>query len=196
MNIYRIFLILLLLSSSHLVAHEGLSSAMIGIDAGNWKPSALDAAPENPLRRVDGASYYIGLTGTTPSIGGFAVRFSVLQWQQSDLAGRTNKESVTLRLFSASLKNSIIPDSPLTPFVTFGLGTIWSREVPALSKGKVPLDRAGVGIDVGAGLDFLVRKNWALALEYHYIYAKFAKVVGLTDNYSGPKISLALNFLF
>ena len=199
MNIfYRTFSVLLICLFSHnLLAQDRLASANIGVEVGNWKPSTLDAEQGNPFKLVEGAHLYFGINGSTPAIGGYALRFGIFQWQQDGLENRTNKESITLRHFSTGIKNSILPNSPITPYVSLGIAAIWSREVPAEFKGeKIPLDRAGIGIDVGAGLDFLVQNRWAVALEYQYVYAKFAKSVGQTDNYSGPKISLKLLYLF
>lgn len=191
----KLFIILLLLSTC-LFASEQLSRANIGLEVGNWKPGDLDSEPGNPFEIVEGAEAYFGLTGSTPSLGGYSLRFTIFQWKQSGLE-QINKESVTLRHFSAGIKNAVLPNSPVTPYVAIDLAAIWSREVPVESKGdKIPLDRAGIGIDVGAGLDFLVGNNWALAVEYQYVYSKFSQTVGLTDNYSGPKISLKLLYLF
>lgn len=194
--ISTILLITLFISTSA-IAQNNLQNANIGLEFGNWKPSTLDDQQGNPFRMVDGAELYYGIFGTTPTVGGIALRFGVFQWQQKNLEERTNKESITLRHFSTGIKNSIIPNSPVTPYVSFGMSAIWSREVPAEYKGdKIPLDKAGLGIDFGAGLDFLLKEKLALSLEYQYLYAKFTKAVGLTDNYSGPKISLKLLYIF
>ena len=177
-------------------AQNVVSKGTLGLLVGNWKPYHLDTHPANPLKTVQGAKPFIGLTGTTPSFNGYSLSFTVFQWHQKGLE-HINKESVFLRHFSVGLKNAVLPNSPVTPYVSVGLAAIWSREVPVKSKGeKIPLDRAGIGFDVGAGLDFLIKNKYGLVIEYQYVYAKFAKTVGLTDNYSGPQISLKLLYLF
>jgi opacity protein-like surface antigen len=192
-----LFICFTIFTTSSSFAQSRLSSANIGLEIGNWKPSTLDDKQGNPLGQVDGADLYFGFIGSTPAFGGYALRFGVFQWQQHGLEERTNKESITLRHFSTGIKNSMLPLSPITPYVSFGVSAIWSREVPIKHNGdKIALDRAGIGIDVGAGLNLLVHQKWAIALEYQYLYAKFSKPVGLTDNYSGPKISFKLLYIF
>ncbi len=192
-----IFLILLFFSLAFAHAKENLAKAGIGLEYGNWKPSTLDSNPGDPFNNVRGAAPYRGITFVTPSFKNYSLRFSILQWQQKDLADRTTKESVTLRHFSADIKNLIIAESKIVPYVSYGISAIWSREVPVGSDHeKIPLDRAGYGVNVGAGVDLQVLEHWAVATEYQYMYAKFAKKVGLTDNYSGPKISFKVMYLF
>jgi len=176
---------------------ENLAKMGLGLEYGNWKPGTLDDNPGNPFKNVRGAAPYCGLTFVTPSFKNYSLRFSILQWQQKHLGDRTNKESVTLRHFSAEIKNLIIAESKIVPYVSYGISAIWSREVPVGSeREKIPLDRAGYGVNVGAGVDLQVLEHWAIAAEYQYMYAKFTKKVGLTDNYSGPKISFKVMCLF
>ncbi|MBN1481893.1 outer membrane beta-barrel protein [candidate division KSB1 bacterium] len=173
-----------------------LSRANIGIEYGVWKPSSLDAYPNQPLKSVDGADPIIGISFTSPFLKSHALRISLMQWQQRELM-QIGLESVTLRNLSFDLKYVLLPDYKLSPYVSYGIAAIWSREQPSGSKShEIPLDRAGWGFNLGAGIDFLVGRHLGLGMEYQYSYAVFAKPVGLTDNYSGPKIAAKLVFIF
>ncbi|RQW07751.1 hypothetical protein EH222_06635 [candidate division KSB1 bacterium] len=173
-----------------------LTRANIGLDYGVWKPSALDAYPNQPIKNVDGAAPYLGFAFTAPRFKGHAIRLSLMQWQQRDLV-EIDLESVTLRHLSVDLKYLVLPDYKISPYVSYGVAAIWSREQPhGSSAEKIPLDRAGWGFNLGAGIDFLLMTHAGMGVEYQYSYAVFAKRVGLTDNYSGPKIAIKLFYLF
>ena len=175
---------------------NNLTKGTIGVEVGLWKPSSIDDNPSKPFTNVKGADPYIGLNFTSPFFKDYAIRVTLLQWQQKELSNRIEWESVTLRHLSADLINSIFIGSTM-PFVSFGLAIIWSREVPVGSEEKkAPLDRAGYGANVGAGIGLQLTGHIGVMAEYQYLYAKFAKKVGLTDNYSGPKLSLKFLYIF
>jgi len=181
---------------SYSVTQERLARANIGVAYGVWKPSALDEYPNQPLKSVDGADPYIGLYFTAPRFSSHAIRISLMQWQQRDLV-QVDLESVTLRHLSFDLKYLVLPEYKISPYVSYGIAAIWSREQPNGSKEEdIPLDRAGWGFNLGAGIDFLLGKQIGLGVEYQYSYAVFSKRVGLTDNYSGPKIATKLFYIF
>ena len=46
------------------------------------------------------------------------------------------------------------------------------------------------------GFDFSITKKLTVAMEFRYHYVKFNQVVAFTENYSGPKISLGILYLF
>jgi len=173
------------------------SAGGLGAELGIWKPSSLDGNPSKPFKNVKGADPYWGISFVTPSFAGFALRVALIQWQQRLTDETAQLESVTLRHLSLDLKNQIVSQARISPYVCYGLAAIWSREKPVdVGDRKVPLDRAGYGVNVGAGLDVQALKHWAFAVEYQYLYAAFEKKVGLTDNYSGPKVSGRVMFLF
>ncbi len=169
----------------------------LGGELGVWKPSSLDAHPSKPFKNVKGADPYWGISFVTPSFASFALRVTLIQWQQNLTGTSSRLESVTLRHLSLDLKNQIVSQARISPYACYGLAAIWSREQPVdVGDKKVPLDRAGYGVNVGAGLDVQTLKHWAFAIEYQYLYAVFEKKVGLTDNYSGPKVSCKVMYLF
>jgi len=166
-----------------------------GLETSIWKPSSLDDYPARAFKPVTGSQASFGIFFFTPHLNNFALRISLMQWHQGELSDRSHLDSVTLRHLSLELKQSIVAGTRISPFVSYGLAAIWSRERPAGGV-KVPLDRAGFGVNVGAGVEVLILRNLGAGVEYHYLYAKFAKKVGLTDNYSGPKLTFRLMVLF
>ncbi len=178
------------------IARGTLEQPNIGLDYGVWKPSSLDAYPNQPMKTVDGSNPYIGVFFTTPVLNSHALRLSLMQWQQRELT-EIALESVTLRCLSADLKYILLPDNNLTPYVSYGAAAIWSREQPDnMQDEKAPLDRAGWGFNLGAGIDLLLGSFLGVGVEYQYSYAVFSKRVGQTNNYSGPKIAAKLFFIF
>lgn len=176
-------------------AQADVSRASVGIEYGIWKPSSLDDYASQPLKNIDGAEPYWGLTAVLPPFKSHALRLSIMQWQQNDLP-EVGLASVTLRHLSADLKYVVLPQTNISPYASYGVAAIWSRERPVGSEDKkIPLDRAGWGLNLGAGIDFQLHQRWALGIEYQYLYAMFPKRVGLTDNYSGPKLAARLLFL-
>lgn len=195
LNRFNMILTLLLIAA-FATAATGFPHPGLGVDFGIWKPSSLDGYPSQPMKNVDGASPYLGVSFTLPIFKSNTIRASLMQWQQKELQ-EVNLSSVTLWQLAVDLKYILLPQSNITPYACYGAAAIWSRELPKNSPGiTVPLDRAGWGFDVGAGIDFLLQQRWALGVEYQYIYAVFAKRVGMTDNYSGPKFTLRLMALF
>lgn len=173
-----------------------LAHANIGLDYGVWKPSSLDAYPNQPTKTVDGSDPYLGIFFTSPMIKSHALRISLMQWQQRDLP-EIDLASVTLRTLSFDMKYLVLPENNLSPYVSYGVAAIWSREESnAVQSEKVPLDRAGWGFNLGAGIDVIIGQHIGFGAEYQYSYAVFSKRVGLTDNYSGPKIAAKLFFIF
>ena len=199
--IYKIYLYLVIIL---LISHTGMAQnknhferGNIGAEYGIWKPISLDDNQTKPFKNIEGAGPYYGVSVTSPTLQSLALRFSYNYWKQTGLEEQAELEYVSLRHLSIELKNYILTQSRICPYVNYGVAVIWSREVPVGSdKVKIPLDRAGFGINVGAGANIYLFSNWALAVEYFYLYARFADKVGLTDNYSGPKLSCKLNFLF
>ena len=191
------FLLLLLIIPAVTLAKNPLSRNQFSLDLGIWKPGSLDKHPSRPFENVEGGRTCWGFSYTTPSWQDFAFRVSIFQWGQNFEKQSSRLASVTLRHLSLELKNAILQQSTISPFVSFGAAAIWSREVPTGGQsGNIPLDRAGFGGNVGAGLDIIVAPHLAIAVEYQYLYARFEKNVGLTEVYSGPKISLRIGYRF
>lgn len=196
-----VFIVILfcLSAAGNLPAEENkryFENGCLGMEAGIWKPASIDDEPSNPFQNVEGAKAYCGLSFVSPSFAGFSLRATLIQWQQRDEILHP-LESITLRHLTIDLKNQIVAQARLSPYVCYGLAAIWSRERRAGAEDeKAPLDRAGFGGNVGAGIDVQVFKHWGISAEYLYLYAKFEKKVGLTDNYSGPKLSCKLMYLF
>ncbi|MBN1999553.1 hypothetical protein JW935_18510 [candidate division KSB1 bacterium] len=170
--------------------------ASLGIQSGVWKPSSLDTEPNKPFEPVKGSLPTYGLYFVSPTVNNFALRATIIQWYQKDFPESYELESVTLRHLSIDLVNYIITQYRISPYVSYGIAFIWSREEPKGLHEKIPLDRAGYGVNVGAGIQYMASSRLALAVEYQYLYAKIVKKVGKTDNYSGAQVTFKFSIAF
>jgi hypothetical protein len=169
----------------------------ISVEYGIWKPGALDEFPTKPFENIPGAKPYKGASLVTPALESFSLQFSYMFWKQDGLETKTSLDFISLQQLSIGLKNYILTQSRICPYVNYGFTAIWSYEDPiGANQQKIKLKRAGYGIDVGAGINIYLISHWAMAAEYSYLYARLDQKVGLTDNYSGPKLAFKLLYLF
>jgi hypothetical protein len=161
------------LFSTALFAHSS-----IGLQVGLWKPSSLDQQPSKPFANLKGAGPALGLMLASPEWQGFVLQATAWGWRQSQKDG-----DVRLLHLSADLKNLLIGPTLIRPYVTYGAAMIFGKwHEPRFSQ-------QGMSINFGAGLEFALGNPCGLALEYQYLYTIFKKNIGLTDNYSGPKMT-------
>ncbi len=166
----------------------------IALLTGNWKPSEIDTHPSAPFTRVNGARYFCGVALLTPEVGGLALQISGWEWHQGALAERTDVNEVKLRHLAFDIKHQLITATVICPYVTYGSGVVFARTTPAGASSG--FQHRGYAFNVGAGLDFSISRQWGLAAEYQYLYVDLQKKTGLTDKYSGPKVSFKLHFFF
>jgi opacity protein-like surface antigen len=170
-------------------------TAAIGVQAGIWKPISLDDNPSQPFKPVRGSDYAPGIYLITPDWQGISLRFTFFHWQH--LEKNHIDQSTKLRHLSVDIKQQIISQARISPFMTAGLSGIYAhgREQSA-EQDRADYQRVGYGINVGAGIDFILFRHWTIAIEYQYLYAKFDNILRKTDNYSGPNLSLKLQYCF
>jgi hypothetical protein len=161
------------LVSTTLFAHSSL-----GLQVGLWKPSSIDQQPSKPFANIKGASPALGVCLASPEWQGFALQATAWGWRQSSAEG-----DVRLLHLSADLKNLLISPTLIRPYVTYGAAMILGKWR------EFGFTQQGMSINFGAGLDISLGKPCGLALEYQYLYTIFNKKFGLTDNYSGPKLT-------
>jgi len=168
----------------------------IGLGYGLWKPTALDDNPSKPFKNVTGAEPYISASMGFSTFDDHIIRFDYFEWSQQGL-DELLLHSITLRVLSADFQYILIPDTPISPFVTYGVSAVWSSESPFTEpETPTPPDRAGIGFDVGAGFLMYLSGQFALSAEYKFLYAIFSKDVGYTNNYSGPNLSIKFLYYF
>jgi len=198
-NIYILLLLFIIITPVCLPAQspDTFTRGNISLEYGIWKPGALDENPTKPFENVPGAKPFKGASLVTPSLGSFSLLCSFMFWKQDGLETKTALEYISLQQLSVGLKNYILTQSRICPYVNYGVAVIWSHEDPiGPNPEKIKLVRAGYGFDVGAGVNIYVISHWAMAAEYSYLYARLDNKVGLTDNYSGPKLAVKLLYLF
>ena len=169
----------------------------IGIKVGSWKPSTLDEKPTAVFEGVKGATPSHGVFFISPWLGDLALRVAASQWYQSDIQDACDAQKVRLRPVSLVLENRILGGTTLSPFVSYGILFLWAAEKPADAKEFLEdKSQFGYGVSIGAGMDLMFSKHWAIGLEFQYYYAKLPNTIGLTDDYSGPEISTRVYYTF
>jgi len=177
----RLFLFLLLLSGSAASAHVGM-----GVQAAIWKPSSLDNEPSKPFRAIPGSGISYGLVAQSPEWQSFSLQFSACKWQQTQAPENT---VVTLWHLSCDVKNSLLNQTRLRPYATYGFAAVMCKP----SSG--PLQRDGLSINLGAGVEYTPFTRTSLAFEYQYLYLIMDRNIGLSDDLSGPKLTFKFIYL-
>ncbi len=169
-----------------LVAHS-FGQAGLGLQTGVWKPSSLDKEPNKPFTPISGSGLSGGIQFSTPAWQGFSLQLAGWAWQQS-IPGQDKK--TTLLHVSCDIKNRLLSQSWIRPYATYGAAVIWGTE------DRSCLQKSGLSINFGAGIDFMMQKHWGLGLEYQYLYCTMDRRLGLTDDYSGPKLTVKLLYFY
>lgn len=173
------------------------SHGAIALQSGIWKPSSIDDNPSKPFTNVKGADPFLGVTLVTPSIKSLSLQISLVGWQQRRAEHDWAFKSLALYLLEVDIKQQLVYQTTISPYVTYGMSAIWARQIPASAiNSDAKLSHAGYSLNVGAGIDIQIFQHWGLSAEYQYLYAAFRDKIGLTDNYSGPKLTLKLLFIF
>ncbi|NLP09106.1 hypothetical protein GX408_01790 [bacterium] len=171
----RLFLFLLLLSGSAASARVGL-----GVQAAIWKPSSLDHEPSRPFRAIPGSGISYGLMVQSPEWQSFSLQLSAWKWQQTQ---EPEMNVVTLWHLSCDVKNSLLNQTLLRPYATYGFAAVLGKP------NSRPLQRDGLSINLGAGVEYRPFPRIGLAFEYQYLYLLMDRNIGFTDDLSGPKLT-------
>jgi opacity protein-like surface antigen len=170
----------------------------IGLEIGDWRPSNLsDDLTFTPLKNSRHHPY-VGIMLLKPWRWGMTFRSSLGYWKYCNYEPYPDKKAIKIGSILLDLKYAILSDVMLMPYVSYGMGWFFGNE----SKSKQSFFNntngleLGIGINVGTGFDFKFTRKFNLAMEFRYHYVKFKRVVAFTDNYSGPKISIGMIYLF
>ena len=170
----------------------------LGIEVGSWKPNNLSTDASVSPFGLEGASPYVGIFVLSPWLSSFTFRATLGFWSQGKIAALADIESVTLLPVMLDLKYQLAAPSRLSPYVSYGVAAYFGSEnkVKGLQAELRRHTEMGLGVNFGAGIDLLLARHWGLGAEFRYHYAKFSKKLGLTDDYSGPKLSAGVYYLF
>jgi len=170
----------------------------LGLELGQWAPTNLNYDPDLASLKEVKTNPSIGFIFLKPWRYGLAFRSTIGVWKYQEEQPSQENEGVKIISILLDMKYVLIDDGFLLPYVSYGVG--WFFGCGSENKGKFydfgEETEMGVGINIGAGFDFQLSQKICAAIEFRYHYVKFNQVVVFTDNYSGPKISLALLYLF
>lgn len=170
----------------------------IGLEIGSWKPVKLGNEAAVIPFGVKGASPFFRFFINSPQFGDWTLRCSSGYWAQYNIENVPYVGSVNIFLLMFDLKQRIVPQARLTPFVSYGASVFIGHEssqpmkyFPFGQKSEI-----GYGANVGAGLDLLLTTHWVATIEFCFHYVQFNRRLGLTDDYSGSKISTGFCYYF
>lgn len=165
----------------------------LGLEIGSWKPSEISESASLTLLEDVKKNPYFGAMLLMPWRWGMTFRSSLGYWSYSTKEAVDPKKSIEIISILVDLKYSILADVIVNPYVSYGLGWFVGSEKDVKSDPQVEI---GIGINVGTGFDFKISQKFFIAMEFRYHYVKFNRTIVFTDNYSGPKISLGIVYLF
>jgi hypothetical protein len=169
----------------------------LGYEIGNWQPHSLNDEPRFTTFGAAGATPFMGLTLLVPLSSDFGIRTSIGFWSLRDLNEVESVHSLTLHIFSVDLKYWLVPDYNLSAFVMYGGGIYWGVENNESPFGdRIRMAKQGWGANLGAGFDFAFTRHWAIGMVFQYHYVRFKESLGGVDDFSGPKITGIVTFLF
>ncbi len=163
----------------------------IGIQMSIWKPTSLDNRPSEPFHLVKGSQMAKSLFLLSPMWQGLSLRLQTMQWQ---IDFDTTPTKVHVRILTLDIKQQIVTQTRISPFLIGGASLIWGKENS--QSANPDFNRLGSGLQVGAGVDFFLSYKIGLAFEYQYLYAKLLHPLGPTDNYTGPNLGAKLFITF
>ena len=187
------------LSGSILFAqdHPKPTRVGLGLEIGHWLPSNLNDPDLTSLKEVKN-NPYVGVQLLKPWRFGLTFRISGGLWNYSEDISTPEEKNVQIASILLDLKYALLPEVLVSPYVSYGAGWFLGCEKSG-KKFFSNFDRAsevGLGINIGAGFNFNLSRRLKIDVEFRYHYVKFNHVLVFTDNYSGPKISLAGILLF
>ncbi|NOZ62157.1 MAG: outer membrane beta-barrel protein [Calditrichaeota bacterium] len=178
---------------AHAQKKRGSASIGFGVEMGQWLPSRLTDNAELSSLKSARQNPYVGIVILKPWRS-FALRFSGGYWEYH---GEKSKSLLQISSVAMDMKYSMLADIWFSPYVIYGIGWFLGNEHtlddPDFSYLQNP--ELGLGFNVGAGFDFRIYK-FNIAVEFKYHYVTFSQIIGPTDNFSGPKISVQGIYFF
>ncbi len=170
----------------------------VGFEIGNWSPNDLSDNGTLLQTKMTQKYPYWGIMLLKPWRWGMTFRSSLGYWKYSSDKSLPAKKTIEIASILLDLKYDILSDVLLLPYVSYGMGWFFGNDLQphrSFINNRENLE-LGIGINVGTGFDLKFSQKFNLAAEFRYHYVKFKRVVVFTDNYSGPKISLEMIYLF
>jgi hypothetical protein len=197
-SLILIFLLFLILANSVAAQKKSVSPEKfgLGLEIGNWRPNDLgEDVTFMPLKKIHP---YLGLMLLKPWRWGMTFRSCLGYWKYCNDESLPTTKTIEIGSILIDLKYAILSDVILMPYVSYGMGWFFGNELKSNKSFFNNRERLelGIGINVGTGFDFKFTRKLNLAIEFRYHYVKFKRVVAFTDNYSGPKITIGMIYLF
>jgi opacity protein-like surface antigen len=170
----------------------------LGFELGNWRPNDLDEDVSLSFVKRTKDHPYLGIIILKPWRYSLTFRSSLGYWKFCKETSSLENRKIEIVSLLLDLKYAILSDVRLLPYVSYGFGWFFGKENQP-GDPLLHLNRqweSGIGVNIGTGFDFKLTRKFFLAMEFRYHYLKFKRVIAFTDNYSGPKISFGIVYLF
>jgi len=169
----------------------------VGLEVAQWIPSSLNSNPDIVSLKEIKNKPYLGVMLLKTLGYDFTFRGSAGIWKYFEEEPMADNKYVHIVSFLFDLKYTLLGDVFIQPYVSYGAGLF----IGFNGKNRTLFNlngesEMGTGFNVGTGFDFHLMKKMFLELEFRYHYIKFDKHLVFTDNYSGPKVSVAVLYYF
>ena len=165
----------------------------INIELGSWQPHSLNDEPRFDTFGAAGATPFLGMGLSIPTVKDLTMKLSVGFWALRDLEEEINIHTLVIHPLTLDFKYWLVPDTRLSAYVSYGGGMYWGAENETLPLGeKLHQAQHGWGINMGAGFDVAFSACMGIGMSFQYHYVIFRDSLGGVKDFSGPKISIGL----
>jgi len=167
------------------------------LELGNWQPHSLNDEPRFSSFGAAGATPYVSFGGYIPIFSELGLKISIGYWSVRELDEIESVHSLVLHPVHFDLKHWLVPDSRLAAYVIYGGCMYWGVENESDPFGeRLQKARLGWGVNLGAGFDLALFRNFGIGMTFHYHLSRFSHPLGGVDDFSGPKIGIESHFFF
>ncbi len=190
---------LLFLLSFAFEAQAGAKKHKLGLLYGQWQP--------NMLKSEKSASVFAGTANSTPYLainfdhdlyGAVAFHLSLGYWAHL-YEESAQKNTMVIIPLELGIEQQLIDNSPISPYVLYGGGMLFGTTLAGNRLNKFQISRLserGFELFLLTGLRFTPFRFINLDLSFGYLYAKFPRVLGIGNDYSGVRAVVGMNYVF
>jgi hypothetical protein len=171
-------------------AGEARLPFLVGLEVGTWKPAAISA--DRPLEPnvLPGTRALLGFSIGSSVRSDLDVLVSAQYWEQVELPANSIATRVRILPVGLHFRHHLAEGSWLSPFADYGAWALLGAQKLALTSQWD--SQSGYGVSLGAGMSVLLGRTLMVIFRGGYLYAKFPRILGQTDDYSGTEFSLSL----
>ncbi|MGQ9561375.1 MAG: hypothetical protein ACUVTG_09645 [Candidatus Oleimicrobiaceae bacterium] len=179
-----------LLAVGGYAGERGSSGPRIGTHLGSFKPNCLATQPSVSPFDEEAARPWSGLLLATRAFSGTSLRLGVGCWSKG------GEEPITLVPVALDVEHELVPGLPVKPYVAYGVAAYWGWTVGWRHLAGQPPTARGYGATLGVGLHLSLARHWTASTEFDLLFVKLRRPLAGHDDFSGPRLSVGLLYLF